>query len=111
VVERAMSLDPTVPVADQPAEKRIFAIEVPEKLTIVLVSIDAVTPLTAETWKRLASNPANLQRAIAQDLAPIDPIEMFSFDALKQRHAFELGRSSNVEDEFETEGTPAEPAS
>jgi hypothetical protein len=111
VVERAMSLDPTVPIADQPAEKRIFAIEVPEKLTIVLVSIDAVTPLTAETWKRLASNPANLQRAIAQDLAPIDPIEMFSFDALKQRHAFELGRSSNVEDEFETEGTPAEPAS
>ena len=111
VIERAMELDPTVPVADQAAEKRIFAITVPEKLAIVLVSIDAVTPLTSETWTRLSSNPAQLQRAIAQDLAPLDPFEMFSLDALKERHAFELSRASTLEDEFETEDTPAEPAS
>ncbi len=111
VIERAMELDPTVRVADQAAEKRIFAITVPEKLAIVLVSIDAITPLTSETWTRLSSNPAQLQRAIAQDLAPLDPFEMFSLDALKERHAFELSRASTLEDEFETEDTPAEPAS
>jgi hypothetical protein len=111
VVERAMELDPTVPVADQAVEKRVFAIQVPEKLAIVLVSIDAVTPLTSETWARLSMNPGQLQRAIAQDLAPFDPFEMFSFDALKARHAFELSRASTVEDEFETEDTPADPAS
>ena len=36
---------------------------------------------------------------------------MFSLDALKERHAFELSRASTLEDEFETEDTPAEPAS
>jgi hypothetical protein len=111
VVERAMELDPTVPVADQAVEKRVFAIEVPEKLAVVLVSIDAVTPLTTESWKRLSTNPAGLQRAIAQDLSPIDPFAIFSLDALKERHSFELSRSSNLEEEFETEGGPAEPAS
>jgi len=107
VIERAMEIDPTLPVADQPAESRIFAIPVPEKLAVVLVSIDSVTPLTEETWDRLSANPAQLQRAIAQDLAPIDPFEMFGFDALKARHAFELSRISDLEDEFEDEAAAA----
>ncbi len=112
VIERAIALDPTTPVADQPIESRVFAIPVPEKLAVVLVSIDSVTPLTSETWTRLATNPAQLQRAIAQDLAAMDPFELFSFDALKNRHAFELTRASTLDDEeLEDEASGDESAS
>jgi hypothetical protein len=102
-----MTIDPTVPVADQPVESRVFAIPVPEKLAIVLVSIDAVTPLTEETWDRLSTNPAQLQRAIAQDLAVLDPFEIFGFEALKARHGFELSRASTSDDDFEDDTDPA----
>lgn len=99
VIERAMEIDPTVLVEDQPVEKRVFAIPVPEKLAILVVSVDGVKPLTDETWTRLSTNPAPLQRAIAQDLAAMDPFEVFGFEALKARHAFEPSRESTVDDE------------
>lgn len=111
VIERAMEIDPTTLVADQPVERRIFAIPVPEKLSILVISIDGVKPLTDETWTRLATNPAPLQRAIAQDLAVMDPLELFGFEALKTRHAFEPSRESTLDDEELEETTSDGPVS
>ena len=111
VVNRAIFLDPTRPVTDQPIEDRVFVIELPERLSLLVVSVETLSPLTQETWARLATNPAPLQTALSRDLAPFDPAEVFGLDALSARHAFELSRvsDSDEDEEFETE-TSTEPA-
>ena len=105
VVNRAIFLDPTRPVADQPIEDRVFAIELPERLAVLVVSVETLSPLTQETWARLATNPAPLQTALSRDLAPFDPAEVFGLEALSARHAFELSRvsDSDEDEEFEIE--------
>ncbi len=109
VIDRSIALDPTRPISDQALEKRVFAIELPERLSVLVVSVEKLSPLTEESWARLATNPAVLQAALAQELAPFDPSEVFSLDALAARHDFELSRSSldEEDEEFEDESTPA----
>ncbi|MCP4068824.1 MAG: hypothetical protein GY741_11140 [Phycisphaeraceae bacterium] len=103
IVDRAMSLDPTRPVADQPIDQRVFAIALPERLAVLVVSIDKLMPLTEEQWSGLAANQGPLQAAITQDLAAFDPASIFGFEALKTRHAFERSREDETDDEFADE--------
>ena len=105
VVERALKLDPTRPLAEQPVDDRIFAIPVPDKLSLVVVSVQSLKPLTEETWQRLASDPTRLQAALTQDLSTVDPSKIFGVDALRERHTFELSRS---EDDLDEEADPTE---
>lgn len=100
VIERAMKLDPTIPVADQPIDQRVFAIALPDRLSILVISIDKLAPLTEEQWSGLAANPAPLQAAIAEDLATFDPESIFGFEAMKNRHRFEPSREDDTDDEF-----------
>ncbi len=104
VVERAMKLDPRRALSVQPIEDRVFAVPVPDKLSVVVISIESLKPLTEETWQRLATDPIRLQATLTQDLATIDPRELFGMDALKDRHAFELSRSDDEEDEDAADG-------
>ena len=104
VIERAMKLDPTIPVADQPVDERIFAIALPDRLSILVVSIDKLAPLTEEQWAGLAANQGPLQAAIAQDLAAFDAESVFGFEAMKDRHKFERSREDLEEDEFADKG-------
>ena len=104
VVERAMKLDPSRALSVQPIEDRVFAVPVPDKLSVVVISVESLKPLTEETWQRLATDPIRLQATLTQDLATIDPRELFGMDALKDRHAFELSRSDDEEDEDAADG-------
>lgn len=99
VIEYASLLDPTAPMSDQPIEKRLFAVPLPDQLKILFVDVDRVSPLTKEQWTDLAGNDARLQRAIAQDMIPEDPAALFGFDALVDRHNFAFTRASS-NDEF-----------
>lgn len=107
VIERSMKLDPTVPIADQPIDERVFAIALPEKLSILVVSIDKLAPLTEEQWSGLAANQAPLQAAIAEDLASFDPESIFGFDAMKDRHNFVRSREDDTDEEFADEAPAA----
>ena len=107
IVDRAMSLDPTRPVSEQPVDERIFAVALPDRLAVLVVSIDKLMPLTEEQWTGLAANQGPLQAAIAQDLAAFDPGSIFGFEALKARHAFERSREDERDDEFEDEAPAA----
>lgn len=107
IVDRAMTLDPTQPVADQPVDQRIFAVALPERLAILVISIDKLMPLTEEQWSGLAANQGPLQAAITQDLAAFDPASIFGYEALKARHAFERSREDESEDEFADEAPAA----
>ena len=101
VVDTAMTIDPTKPLVDQPIEKRIFAVPLPERLAVMIVAIDRVSPLTVEDWERLATNPAPLQSAIGQDLGMLDPMEAFTLEILAERNGFELTRSDEEDEEFD----------
>ena len=107
VIERSMKLDPTIPIADQPIDERVFAIALPDKLSILVVSVDKIAPLTEEQWSGLAANQAPLQAAIAEDLASFDPESIFGFDAMKDRHNFVRSREDDTDEEFADEAPAA----
>ena len=100
IIDHAAKLDPTKPIADQQIEDRIFGVLIPDELKIMLVKIDSVSPLTKEQWDAMSTNNAQLQQAVARDLAPPDPTEIFSLDSLKERHNFVPSRNDDDE-EFE----------
>ena len=102
-----MKLDPTIPIADQPIDERVFAIALPDKLSILVVSVDKIAPLTEEQWSGLAANQAPLQAAIAEDLASFDPESIFGFDAMKDRHNFVRSREDDTDEEFADEAPAA----
>lgn len=106
VIERAMKLDPTRPLAEQSIDDRVFAIPVPGKLSVLVVSVQSLKPLTEETWKRLATDPVRLQTTMTQDLASMDPRQLFGLDALKDRHAFELSRSEDEDEDADGDADP-----
>jgi hypothetical protein len=108
VIDRAAKLDPTKPIADQPIEDRVFGVLIPDQLKIMLVKIDSVSPLTKEQWDAMSTNNAQLQQAVARDLAPPDPADIFSFDALKDRHSFIPTRDDEETDEDTTEDADAD---
>ncbi|MEC8320884.1 MAG: hypothetical protein VX012_05710, partial [Planctomycetota bacterium] len=110
VVDTAMTIDPTKPLVDQPIEKRIFAVPLPEQLAVMIVAIDRVSPLTVEDWERLATNPAPLQSAIGQDLGMLDPMEAFTLEILAERNGFELTRSDEEDEEFDETADDGEEA-
>ena len=99
VIDRAIEIDPTSPLLDQPAEGRIFAIPLPERLAVLLVSVERISPLTIEDWRRLSGNLAPLQAAFSRDLGEFDPAEVFGIDALTERHDFMLTRASQDDEE------------
>jgi hypothetical protein len=99
VVDHALELDPTKPVREQPADKRIFAVHLPDQLKVLLVSVDRISPLTKEQWDSLAANNTRLQQAVAQDMLPKDPASIFDFDALSERHDFAVTRSTANDDQ------------
>ena len=106
-----MALDPTQPVAEQPIDQRVFTVALPQRLAVLVVSIDKLMPLTEEQWTGLAANQGPLQAAITQDLATFDPASIFGFEALKARHAFERSREDeDDEDEFADEFADEAPA-
>ena len=102
IIEQASKLDPTVPITDQSLEKRIFSVSLPDILKVIIVKVDRITPLTTEQWANLTAAGPGLQQAVAQDLAPNNPSELFDFEAMKSRHTFEPSRASTGEDEEET---------
>lgn len=107
LIERALELDPTTPVADQSADRRIFAVPMPDQLSVVLVSVDEVEPVTEELWDQFATNLSGLRFAMAQDLGTIDSTELFGYEALKARHGFDPTQVPSDDDEESEEGEPS----
>jgi hypothetical protein len=93
ILAKASTLPTDKPVTDLPAAERTFAVPVDEKLAVLVFEITGVTPLSAESFERLAQSGA-IQRLVAADES--DPQKTlaaaFSFDALAKRHRFVLDR-------------------
>ncbi len=91
IIEVAMKLPRTAPVADLPDADRTLAVAVPEKLALVLARITNISPMSAEDFQMYAS-AGMVQRLIEPKVPGIKLPDLFSYDALAKRYDFKLSR-------------------
>lgn len=75
------------PAGETPAGDRTFLVPVPDKMTLVLVRVDDVFPLTREEYQPLASN-ARVHRTLLDEKPDEDLLGTYSLEALMARHRF-----------------------
>lgn len=98
IIDRAMRLPKTTPVADLPVADKIFTVEAKEKLALVVVRITNIMPLSAEDFETYASMGL-LMRMIEGRVPGVRLPEIFGFDALSDRHDFKLARADGSSEE------------
>ncbi|MHC5006625.1 MAG: hypothetical protein ACYTGF_04605 [Planctomycetota bacterium] len=91
IVDRAMSLPTEQAVTEAPLEDRVLVLPVEDRLAVLVALIKGQTPLTEERYRTFAQY-GTIQNALAiEDLADTNPLEdAFSYEALAERHNFEL---------------------
>ncbi len=102
IMDRTSEFPLDVPIASLPIDQRIFIVQSPENMALVLVRVSQSTPASVE----LASAFSTGTTAILQTLLSYDELggvssigDTFSFDTLAKRHNFERGPRSNSDDE------------
>jgi hypothetical protein len=89
VLAKAVSLPTANPINTLPDADRTLVVPVPTKLTIMVVRINDVKPLTIEDFRALEAG-GSLRGAMAQDEPKIDWKVAFGKDAIAKRTGFEL---------------------
>lgn len=102
IIEKAMTLPKTTPIADVPDADRIFAVAVPDRLALLLVRISNIMPMTAEDFEMYAS--AGMINRLIEPKVPAPKIaELFGYDSMSRRYDFKLVRGDGAgEDGGET---------
>ena len=96
----------TVPVAE-----RTVAVAVPDKLSMVVLQVTSMTPVTEEKYGELAAdiqtpNGASLVSVTRDPALAIDPKTLFGYEALAKRFDF---KPSREESDIPTSGAPVPP--
>ncbi|MSR41551.1 MAG: hypothetical protein EXS10_06585 [Phycisphaerales bacterium] len=96
IVDAATALPLTAPVGEVEISKRTFAVDLPNQLTVLLVQITDLTPLSAEEFTAMSTSPQ--LAGIARDPSTaIDPRELFSEKSLMERAGFKSEGSGDLE--------------
>jgi hypothetical protein len=100
IIDHALSLPQDVPAQELAVDQRLMVIPVEDRLAVLVALIKDQTPLTRELYRSYAAS-ATIQRALlAEELADISPFEdAFSYEALAERHNFELAAGDVVSEE------------
>lgn len=67
IFQRALALDPTRPVAEQPMPDRVFALRIDNERKLAIVRINAVQPLTIEDFRAfgdIVARGASMERTV-----------------------------------------------
>ncbi|MSQ90441.1 MAG: hypothetical protein EXS01_03475 [Phycisphaerales bacterium] len=118
IVERAMGLPEGKPISELPVGERTLVIPAADKLSLVVVRIDSLTPMTQADIPALVSNQ-RFRSVVASDQGSANPdgsnpLDLFSFDALVARSGFKLANpgANRAEEggdpDAESAPTPAE---
>ncbi|MSR44031.1 MAG: hypothetical protein EXS15_01545 [Phycisphaerales bacterium] len=89
IVDRAMSLPTGRAIADLPLTERTLVIPAADKLSLVIVRIDSLMPMTQEAVGPLLANQ-RFRTIVAGDSGSSNPTELFQLDALIKRNGFKL---------------------
>jgi len=102
-------LDPLVEVEQTPRESRTVSVPIPGTLTLAIGTVDAITPLTAETYRNQADY---LDFVLRRDelIEFVRATNPFSFDAMGRRLNLEIVGEDDKDESTPggEEGTPAD---
>ncbi|MFM7260959.1 MAG: hypothetical protein ACKO3W_10190 [bacterium] len=93
LAEKAAKLPFTQDLSTVPLAERTFTIPAPDRLSLVVFQVTALSPLTKEAYTTLAANPQSIGLTVDPDYG-INSADLFSFDALSKRYDFKM---SNLE--------------
>ncbi|MFM1824406.1 MAG: hypothetical protein RI967_2672 [Planctomycetota bacterium] len=95
IVDQASRLPLTADIATLPAAERTFAIAAPDKLSILVLQVTGLAPVTIEEYKRLSESPT-LAGVVRDPALVIDPAKIFSYEALAARWGFKSPREDEA---------------
>lgn len=99
IIAKAAKIPFATDMNSVPAEQRTVAVAIPERLSLVVLQVSAMRPVTEERYSELAggimsSNGSGIARATRDTKLAIDPQELFGFDALSKRYGFKTVRAT-----------------
>jgi hypothetical protein len=97
LVDKASVLPLTVDLATIPAENRTFVVSSPDSLSLVVMQVSELFPVSRETMTGLIAEPG-IARAVRDPADGNFVAEMFTFDALASRLNFKRVRTEGEED-------------
>ena len=91
IVAKAIKLPLTEDVSKLPLAERTIVVPAADFLTLIVLQVSELTPLTTEQYAMIAANPQSV--GIVRDpIYTINPTDLFSFDSLCKRYGFKLTR-------------------
>lgn len=111
IIDAASKIPFAADMNSVPVAERTVAVAVPDKLSMVVLQVTAMTPVTEEKYGELAAdiqtpNGASLVSVTRDPALAIDPKSLFGYDALAKRFDFKQTRD---ESEIPTSGAPVPP--
>lgn len=105
LVLRASRLPLTANIAELPAADRTFAVSAPGALSVAIVQVTELSPVSAEQFRDLTAKSPSLAQVTRDPKLEVRMDDLFSYDALVKRYDFKIARAS---EEIPT-GAPAIP--
>jgi hypothetical protein len=96
IVDHAMALPRDIAVADLPEQERVLVLPVQDNLSLLVARLMDQTPLTQEIYKTYMQYGLVQSKLLAEEVATDDPKKEFGFEALAERHAFQLTRPDDA---------------
>ena len=91
IVAKAIKLPLTEDISKLPLAERTIVVPAADFLTLIVLQVSELTPLTTEQYAMIAANPQSV--GIVRDpIYTINPTDLFSFDSLCKRYGFKLTR-------------------
>lgn len=104
VLQLAASIDPLTPVTEVNPVLRTIAIPLPEQLTIVVVQIQALRPVTSDDLHLITDNDVRSLADRELQLVAKDAVRPYTFESMKKR----LNYKPAFEEEQERKAAPAD---
>ncbi len=111
IIEKASKIPYAADLSSIPLADRTIAVAVPEKLSLVLLQVTSMTPVTEEKFAELAgammtANGERLVNVTSDPTLAIDPKSLFGYDAMAKRYEFKPSRDR---DSIPSPGAPVPP--
>ena len=94
-MEKASRLPLTTDLSTLPLKDRTVAVASEDLLTVVVMQITGLAPVTSETFATLAASNPRIVEVARDPTMVIDPKLLFSLEALKTRHEFQNARDTS----------------
>ena len=111
IIDRASKIPFAADMNSVPIAQRTIAVPVPGQLSLAVLQITSMTPVTQERYGELAGaimaqNGSRIVEVTRDPELAIDPIGLFGYDALAKRYSF---KQSRAKEDMPKSGAPVPP--